>query len=246
MKTVLSIAGSDPSGGAGIQADLQNFQVLGVRGVTAITALTVQNDRRFYALNPVPSTLLRDQLRSITDRYKIDAIRIGMLGTADNTLATCHFLNTVKVSRVVLDPALISSTGAPLLDPRGVAILKQSLIPLATVVTPNLDEAETLTKMRVRSVDEMQEAALHIFTAYPGVKAVLIKGGHLKDDATDVLYDGKDFQRFVSRKRFPRSIHGTGCALSAALAAYLARGYSLEKSVRQAKEFTTDWIRARS
>lgn len=246
MKTVLTIAASDPSGGAGIQVDLQTLHTLGVHGVTAITAITAQNEKRFFSLNPVSSRLLREQIQAVSATRRIDAVKIGMLGTEDNVLAVIRFLDQSQISKVVLDPVLKSSTGAILLEPKGIAILRDFLIPKVTLVTPNIDEAEVLTKMKVRSVDAMKEAALHLYVAHKGVKAVLIKGGHLKEEATDVLYDGTDWLLFPARRKYSRDIHGTGCALSAAIAAHLARGYSLEKSVDRAKEYVTTFIRIRS
>ena len=246
MKTVLTIAGSDPSGGAGIQVDLQTFHTLGVHGMTIITAVTAQNEKRFFSLNPVPSRLLREQIHSILETHRIDAIKIGMLGTEENVFAIYRFLEQNKEAKVVLDPVLKSSTGAVLLDPKGIAILREFLISHSTIVTPNLDEAEVLTKMKVRSIDGMKEAALHLYTVHKGVKAVLVTGGHLKDEATDVFYDGKDWRLFPAARKFPRPVHGTGCALSAAIAAHLARGYSLERSVERSKEYVTTYIRERS
>jgi hydroxymethylpyrimidine/phosphomethylpyrimidine kinase len=253
VKTVLTIAGSDPSGGAGIQVDLMAFHSLGVHGVTALTAVTSQNEKRFFSLNPVASRLVREQIQAITATHRIDAIKIGMLGTEDNVFAVYRFLDQLKgeykdkdkIPKVVLDPVFKSSTGALLIDPKGMAILTQFLVPLVTLVTPNLDEAETMSKMKVRSEGDMREAALHIHTVCKGVKAVLVKGGHLKDDHVDVLYDGKDWTVFPSRRKFVRGAHGTGCALSAAIAAHLARGYSLEKAIERSKEFVSDYIRAR-
>jgi len=249
VKTVLTIAGSDPSGGAGIQVDLLTFHALGVHGMSAVTAITAQNEKRFFSLNSVSSRIVREQIQAVMATHRIDAIKIGMLGTEENVFAVYRFLEQLrkedKAPKVVLDPIFKSSTGAILLDPRGVAILNQFVLPLVTIVTPNLEEAELMTKMKVRSVEQMREAALHLHTVHRGVKAVLIKGGHLKDEATDVLYDGKDWRLFTARKRFSRDVHGTGCALSASIAAHLARGYTLEKSVERSKEFVTDYIRLR-
>ena len=246
MKTVLTIAGSDPSGGAGIQVDLQTFHTLGVHGLTAITAVTAQNEKRFFSLNPLLSRLVREQIHSVSGDQNIDAIKIGMLGTEDNVYAVHRFLEQSKVTKVVLDPVLRSSTGAILLDPKGIAIMKNFLIPRSMIVTPNLDEAEVLTGMKIRSIEAMKEAAFHLHTVYKGVKSVLIKGGHLKEDKTDVLYDGRDWTLFPSRRKFPRDVHGTGCALSASIAAHFARGYSLEKSVALSKEYISTYIRTRS
>ncbi len=218
--------------------------------MTAVTAITAQNEKRFFSLNSVSSRLLREQIHAVLETHRIDAVKIGLLGTEDNVFAVYRFLEQARAEqkgyKVVLDPVLKSSTGSILLEPKGVAILSQFLIPLSTIVTPNLDESEVLTKMKVRNIDQMREAALHLFTVHKGVKAVLIKGGHLKEEATDVYYDGKDWRLFPAKKRFSRDVHGTGCALSAALAAHLARGYSLEKSVERSKEYVSDYIRART
>lgn len=230
------------------------FHSLGVHGVTAVTAITAQNEKRFFSLNAVASRLLREQIQAVTQVHRIDAIKIGMLGTEDNVFAVYRFLEQLKgeykdkekLPKVVLDPVFKSSTGAILLDPKGTAILIQFLVPQVTLVTPNLDEAEVMAKMKVRTVEDMREAALHIHTICKGVRAVLVKGGHLKEDPVDVLYDGKDWTVFPSRKKFIRGAHGTGCALSAAIAAHLARGYSLETSVARSKEFVSDYIRERA
>jgi len=218
--------------------------------MSAITAITAQNAKRFFSLNPVSSRLLREQLQSIVGTHPIHAIKIGILGTEENVVAVYRFLESIqkdeKAPKVVLDPVFKSSTGSILLEPKGVAILSQFMIPLSTIVTPNLEEAELLTKMKVRSVEQMKEAALHLHVVHKGVKAVLIKGGHLKDEATDVLYDGRDWKLFLAKRKYARDVHGTGCALSAAIAAHLARGYSLEKSVERSKEFVTDYIHLRA
>lgn len=243
---ILTIAGSDPSAEAGIQVDLQVFHSLRIHGISAITAVTAQNDERFYSLNAVPSTLLREQLRSVVERYRPGVVKIGMLGTEENVLAVYRFLETERIAKVVLDPVLRSSTGAVLLVPKGVAIMKQLLIPRVSIVTPNLDEAETLTGLKVRTVDQMKEAALHLYETCRGVKAVLVKGGHLEEEATDVYYDGERWHLFVSRIRFPKKVHGTGCVYSAALAAYLAHGETLERSTKLAKDYVTQWIKKRN
>jgi len=250
VKTVLTIAGSDPSGGAGIQADLKTFHALDVKGTTAITAITAQNEKRFFSLNPVSARLLREQIHVITDFHKIDAIKIGMLGTEENVFAIYRFLEQAlrnkTIEHVVLDPILKSTTGAILLEPKGVNILRQYLIPLVTIVTPNLEEAEILTHLKVKSVENMREAALHLHTVHKGVKAVLVKGGHLKEEATDVLYDGHDWTYFPAKRITAEETHGTGCVLSAAIAAHLARGLSIVKSVEKSKEYVLKYIKESS
>jgi hydroxymethylpyrimidine/phosphomethylpyrimidine kinase len=243
MKTVLTIGGSDPSAEAGIQVDLQVFNSLKVRGISSITAITAQNDERFYSLNPIPSTLLREQLRSVVGRYRPDVVKVGLLGTVENVMAVCRFLEKENIDQVVLDPVFKSSTDAVLLVPKGVAILKDFLIPKVLVVTPNLSEAEALTGLKVTSLDEMKEAAAHIYSNSKGVKAVLIKGGHLKDQATDLLFDGTDSKIFTSKTKYSKHVHGTGCVFSAALASHIARGEPLDRATKLAKTFVTDWIR---
>ena len=249
---MLTIAGSDPSGGAGIAVDLTTFHALGVQGLPVVTAVTSQTESKFFSANPLSGRLLREQMRAVLEihhEHPIDAVKIGMLGTEENVLAVYRFLLQSKIPQVVLDPVLKSSTGAILLDIKGMNVLRELLIPLATVLTPNLDEAEALTKLQVRSLETMKEAALHLHSAHNGVGAVLIKGGHLKKESlpesqgpTDILYDGQDWTEFPSKKKFSRDVHGTGCALSAALAAHLARGESLQQSVKGAKEFVIHYL----
>lgn len=251
-KTVLTIAGSDPSGDAGIQMDLRTFHLVGVNGATAITAVTAQNEKRFYSVNPVSVRLLREQIHAILEFRKIDAVKIGMLGTEDNVFAVYRFLEQVigerSIGPVVLDPILKSSTGAILLEPKGVNILRQYLIPLVTMVTPNLAEAEILSRRRVRTVEEMKEAAHQLYSLHKGVKAILIKGGHLEgEDATDVLYDGEDWTLLTDKKidttKVPGEIHGTGCVLSAAIAGFLAKGCPISESVKKAKKVILTYIK---
>ena len=223
---ILTIAGSDPSGGAGVQADLRVFQELGLCGQSVITAVTAQNEKMFIAVNPVSPRVLREQLQSVG---RCDYVKIGMLGTKANVQEVIRYLKKTKPKVVVLDPVFRSSTGAVLLPPEGIRLLQKELLPLCTLVTPNLAEAETLTGLRVCTIENMKEAAQRI-----QCQSVLIKGGHLKGSATDVLYDGKKFYEFTSQ-RFKKSFHGTGCVLSSMILSYLALGYSLKQSVEQAK-----------
>lgn len=233
---MLTIAGSDPSGGAGIQADLRTFRDMGVRGLAVVTALTAQNERQFFSLNAVSPKILRQQLQAVSG-IKIDAVKIGMVGTKENVVAVARFLKQIKGAKVVLDPVFRASTGAILLEPDGIPALKKLLIPLATVVTPNLDEAEILTGMKVRSPEEMKEATQALHQSGRGVKAVLIKGGHLKGDPVDLLYDGRNTHLFTGKRWPGPSPHGTGCVLSSAITACLAKGLGLRASVGKAKRF---------
>lgn len=245
-KNVLTIAGSDPSGGAGVQADLRVFHALGVKGLSAITAVTAQNAERFYAVNPVSARILGEQLDALWSRHKIDAIKIGMLGTAENVVTVCRFLKRFTNCPIILDPVFRSSTGAPLLDGPGIIVLKRRLLPLSTLVTPNLDEAEILIGKRVRTVEEMKAAARLLHDLSKKRAAILVKGGHLRREATDVLYTGRHPILFQAGKKTPRSVHGTGCILSAAIAAHLALGYTLEKSAERSKAFVTSYLANKS
>ncbi len=243
MKNILTIAGSDPSGGAGVQADLATFQYLGARGFSAITALTAQNEDRFFSLNSIGTTLIREQIRSITERYPLAAIKIGLLGTEQTVLSIGRFLETSPAPVVVLDPVIRSSTGSLLTDPRGVACLREVFLPKVTVVTPNIDEAETLSRMQIQSIDDMRAAAEQIFRIGRGIKGVYIKGGHLEtDEPTDVLFDGTSWKLYASKIRYPKKVHGTGCIFSSALTVFLAEGMPLPEAAARAKEYVTDWI----
>ncbi len=232
LPKILTIAGSDPSCGAGIQADLEVFQTLKCRSVSVITAVTAQNERHFLSVNPVSAGILRAQLASVG---KVDFVKIGMLGTRKNVQEVITYLKKTKPKVVVLDTVFCSSTGIPLLSQIGIHLLKKKLLPLCTLVTPNLDEAEVLTGMKVRDISSMKKAALKVYQIGFGVKAVLIKGGHLQQEATDVLYDGRHWKLFKAQKRWKKDQHGTGCKLSAAIAAYLALGQSLPVSIQKAK-----------
>lgn len=243
MQNILTIAGSDPCGGAGIQIDLETFRRLEVRGFSAITALTAQNEERFFSLNPVATTLIREQIRAITESYQIDAIKIGLLGTEQAVMSMIRFLETRPAPLIVFDPIIRSSTGSLLTDPRAVGFIRELMIPLVTVVTPNIDEAEALTRMTIRTVDDMREATLQIYQTSRGVKGVYLKGGHLDlAEPTDVLFDGVSWKLYASRIRYPKPVHGTGCVFSAALSAYLAKGLPIADAAAKAKEYITDWI----
>ncbi len=241
MKTVLSIAGSDPSGGAGIQADLKTFCAYKVYGMAAITALTSQNTVGVDDVYPVPSAFLIKQLKAIYEDIRIDAVKIGMLGTMENVAAISQFLEDTKISNVVLDPVLISTSGWTLLEEDAIRLLKEALFPHCTIVTPNLMEASILTGIKVTDVNSMKEAATDIFNK-TGVQNVLIKGGHLEGKATDILFDGKKFETYEA-PRVPKPAHGTGCTLSAAIAAGLARGFDLKTSVSKAKDYVLKGIK---
>jgi hydroxymethylpyrimidine/phosphomethylpyrimidine kinase len=236
MKVVLSIAGSDPSGGAGIQADLKTLSASGVYGLSAITSLTAQNTRGIREIFDLPPAFIRRQLDLIYQDFTIDAVKIGMLGTKECVEVVSRLLAAKHQKNIVLDPVLRASTGKELLKAEGIELLKRKLLPLARIVTPNLIEASILSGLEVRDLPSMKEAARRIIEL--GAKSVLIKGGHLPESATDLFYDGRDFSQ-LKAKRIKGEFHGTGCTLSSAIAAGLAQGWSVKKAVIEAKQYLT-------
>ncbi len=245
MKTALTIAGSDPSGGAGLQADLRVFRDFGLRGLSVVTALTAQNRRAVKAVLPVDPEFVARQATALLEEFTVDAVKIGMLACSDTVRAVKGFLMETDLARaiVVLDTVLVSTSGFPLLETEAIEELK-SLIPLATAVTPNIEEAETLSGVDIKSPEDMERAAGVI--AEMGAEYVVIKGGHLKGRPTDLLHDGKGFFRFESG-RLRGSIerfHGTGCRFSSALTAGLAKGWSVKRAVKEAKGYVERTIRS--
>ena len=244
MKTVLTIAGSDSSGWAGLQADLSVFAALGVRGLSAVAALTAQNCSEVDASLPVSASFVKKQVSALLEEFRVDAVKIGMLATAANVKAVVEIIRSAKLHNIVLDPVLFSTSGYPLMKGRGATVYRE-LLPLVTIVTPNLVEAASLTGIVVNDVESMKEAA-RILTG-PGAAFALVKGGHLKGRAIDVLYDGKAYQYF-SAKRLKgncKRFHGTGCILSAAIAVGLAKGWTIARSVQEAKEHLVETLKAR-
>ena len=249
MSTVLTIAGSDPSGGAGVQADLKTFEVFGAKGLSVITALTAQTDTNMLGLNPVAADILTQQLHAAAKCANIDAIKIGMIGSAANVRAIILFLHSINVQHIVIDPVFTSTSGMPLLEAHAFKLFKEELLPFATVITPNLDEAGTLTGMRIWNVGTMKEAARQIYNETYQLKknkdsslSILVKGGHLSQDATDVLFDGADFKEFSAKRIAGLSKHGTGCRLSSAIAAGLANGLKLADAIIEAKKFVERYM----
>ncbi|HEY1662222.1 MAG TPA: bifunctional hydroxymethylpyrimidine kinase/phosphomethylpyrimidine kinase [Verrucomicrobiae bacterium] len=245
MPVALTIAGSDSGGGAGLQADLKTFAALGVHGTSAITCLTAQNPKRVLGVEPVSPKMLRRQLAAIFEELPPMAAKTGMLFSAENVRIVAEFFRTLPGRRripLIVDPVLVSTSGTRLLEPKGIKILKEKLLPLAALVTPNVSEAEVLSGQKISTVEDMVAAAkkIHLESGC----AVLIKGGHLKNSerGTDLFFDGKN--RFILRGRIVKGIrtHGTGCVYSAAICAALALGKDLPRSVRLGKKFVTHAI----
>jgi hydroxymethylpyrimidine/phosphomethylpyrimidine kinase len=240
----LTVAGSDSGGGAGIQADLKTFTVLGVWGMSALTSVTVQNTRGVSGVSDVPAEVVAAQIRAVADDIGVDAAKTGMLSTAGIVRAAAAALRESNVTTLVVDPVFVSKHGDPLLRADAVDALRTQLLPLATLVTPNLPEAAGLAGFDVADRDGMARAADAILGT--GAGAVLVKGGHLDDGRADDLFATASTQEWLAGDRIPTAhTHGTGCVLSAAITAQLARGAALPEAVRAGKAFVTDAIRHR-
>ena len=241
IPVALTVAGSDSSGGAGIQADLKTFQALGVYGMSAITAVTVQDTRKVYAIQEINPDLVHDQIIRLFEDIKIDAVKIGMVSSISLIDAIAAALGKVSLPPVVLDPVMISKGGHALLRDDARQALVQKLFPLAEVVTPNIHEAEVLTGATIETQAAMESAAKKIIGL--GAAKVVVKGGHMETrQATDILYDGSDFRRLGRRRVATTNTHGTGCTFSSAIAAHLARGYDFMQSVEHAKAYISGAI----
>ncbi len=241
VPVALTVAGSDSGGGAGIQADLKTFFALGVHGTTAITALTAQDTHGISAIQAVPPAFVGEQIRKVMSDVKVNAAKTGMLAGPDTVLVVADAMATFGIAKLVVDPVLISTSGARLLAPEGIDALVNKLLPLALVVTPNLFEAGVLLDRPVTTIEEMRRAARDLHALGPA--AVLVKGGHLSGPAVDVLYDGESVVELSSERIESPHTHGTGCVLSAAIAAYLTKGEGVLDAVSRAKQFVTGAIR---
>ena len=244
MKKVLTIAGSDSGGGAGIQADLKTFQELGVFGMSAITAVTAQNTLGVHGIHPVPPCFVGEQMEAIATDLSPDAVKTGMLVDAEMISQVASSIKTLGWDRVVVDPVMVAKGGASLLQEEAVETLINELIPLSFVVTPNIPEAEKLTGIKIITEIDRQNAAKSIHSM--GADHVIIKGGHLIDSSseqvTDLLYDGDRFHTFTSRRFNTPHTHGTGCTFSAAVTAQLAKGHTVHEAVSLAKAFISSAI----
>ena len=237
----LTIAGSDSGGGAGIQADLKTFSAFRVFGMSVITAVTAQNSLGVQGVENLPPAFVAQQLRSVLEDFGADAAKCGMLSTAPIIEAVATELTSHRIEKLVVDPVMVAKSGDQLLQPEARAALADRILPLALLVTPNLPEAEVLAGIRVAEPEDMEEAARRIHLMGP--RYVLVKGGHLKGDATDLLWNGRDFTRFSTPRIDSQNTHGTGCTFSAAITAGLARSQALGDAIRSAKAYVTRAIR---
>lgn len=242
MKTALTIAGSDSCGGAGIQADLKTMTMNGVYAMSAITALTAQNTTGVRAIQEATPDFLKAQLDAVFEDIFPDAVKIGMVSSSDLILVIAERLNYFQAKNIVLDPVMVATSGSSLMKTDAVQTLIDTLLPIATLVTPNIPEAEVLSGISIHGETDMEKAAKYIGETYGC--AVLLKGGHNINDANDLLYANGAFRWFLGKRIDNPNTHGTGCTLSSAIAANLAKDISLEQSIWQAKEYISGALSA--
>ena len=242
MRTALSIAGSDSSGGAGVQADLKTMTMNGVFAMSAITALTAQNTTGVTGIMEVSPEFLEQQLDAVITDIRPDAVKIGMVSSEELIKMISKKLKEYHLENIVVDPVMVATSGSRLISETAIDTLKTQLLPMATVITPNIPEAEVLAEMEIRSEDDMVEAAKKIHEMYHC--AVLCKGGHSLNDANDLLYQDGETTWFHGKRINNPNTHGTGCTLSSAIASNLAKGYDLQTAVERAKEYISGALAA--
>jgi hydroxymethylpyrimidine/phosphomethylpyrimidine kinase len=235
MKTALSIAGSDCSGGAGIQADLKTFSAHGVFGMTAVTSVVAENTFRVIEYQDIRPCLIEKQIDAVFEDIPPDAVKVGMLSCVKTMTAVTGKLREWKPRNVVIDPVMYAKNGAPLMEMDAIGTLIKEVAPLADLITPNIPEAEKISGMVIKTHDDMREAARRIHAM--GCRAIVVKGGHIEGDATDILFDGNKFYEYPSPRIDTKHTHGTGCTFSSAIASNLALGLSLNKAVESAKAY---------
>ncbi len=242
MKTALTIAGSDSSGGAGIQADIKTMTMNGVYAMSAITALTAQNTIGVKSISEVTPEFLMEQLDMIFTDIFPDAVKIGMVSNSELIKTIADRLTFYNAKNIVVDPVMVATSGADLMKSEGIITMKEQLLPLAALVTPNIPEAEVLTGIRIQNEKDMINAALLINTTYGC--SVLLKGGHSVNDANDLLCINGETKWFYGKRIDNPNTHGTGCTLSSGVASNLAKGYDLETSVQRAKDYISGALSA--
>lgn len=235
MKSALTIAGSDSSGGAGIQADIKTMTANGVYAMSAITALTAQNTTGVFAISEVTPEFLAQQIDSVFTDIRPDSVKIGMVSSAGLIAVIAERLKYYNAENIVVDPVMVSTSGAKLISEDAISTLKNTLLPIADIITPNIPEAEVLSEMSIQNENDMLTAAKLISEKYNC--AVLCKGGHSINDANDLLYSGEKYKWFKGKRIDNPNTHGTGCTLSSAIASNLAKGYHLENSIERAKDY---------
>ncbi|MCG8604860.1 bifunctional hydroxymethylpyrimidine kinase/phosphomethylpyrimidine kinase [bacterium] len=241
MKRLLTIAGSDSGGGAGIQADLKTFHAFDCYGMSVLTAVTAQNTMGVHGVVELPAGFVAEQFKSVASDIGVDAAKTGMLANADIVSEVAKMIRRFDLPHLVVDPVMLAKGGDPLLRKEARAALMEELVPLAELVTPNIPEAEVLSGISVVSIDDMKQAARLIYQR--GTQNVLVKGGHREPDATDVLFDGREFYEYHQDRIDTQNTHGTGCTYSAAIACNLATGLTIPQAVKMGKEYVTRAIR---
>lgn len=232
----LTIAGSDSGGGAGIQADLKTFTVLGVYGMSAITSITVQNTLGVFQVVDMPPHVVYEQIKVVVEDIGVDACKTGMLSNEGIIQAVAKAIKELRLQNLVVDPVMRAKSGDPLLKESARQVLIKELVPLATVVTPNIPEAEELCGFEIKSLEDMERACKRIYSY--GCSSVVVKGGHAEGQkVVDVFYDGQSFEYLEGQRVNTKNTHGTGCTFSSAICAYLAKGYSLKEAIKEAKVY---------
>ncbi len=242
VKTALTIAGTDPTGGAGIQADLKTFQERQVFGMSVLTSAVAQNTLGVQAVENMPITFIEQQLACVFNDIEPDAIKTGMISTIDMMELIATYLKKCPSIPYVMDPVMVATSGDALMETASQAVIRDLLLPLASIVTPNLPEAEILIGQKIEGLNEMERAARYIVNDL-GASSVVIKGGHLEEQAIDVFYNGEQIEHFVGDRYQTKHTHGTGCTFAAAITAELAKGQDTYQAVSFAKQFITDAIR---
>ncbi len=242
MKTALTVAGSDPSGGAGIQADIKTMTMNGVYAMSAITALTAQNTTGVTGISEVSPDFLKEQMDMIFDDIYPDSVKIGMVSNSGLIEVIADRLSFYQAKNIVVDPVMVATSGADLMQNEAVGTMKELLLPLAAVVTPNIPEAEVLSGMKIENEEDMEKVAVYISKTYHC--AVLLKGGHNINDANDLLCRNGEVKWFCGRRIDNPNTHGTGCTLSSAIAANLAKGFCLDEAVQRAKDYISEALNA--
>ncbi len=240
MKKVLSIAGSDCSGGAGIQADLKTFSAHGVFGMSVIVSVVAENTSRVIDIQDITPDMIKKQIDAVFEDIEVDAVKIGMLSTPPCMNAIAEKLMQYKPQNVVIDPVMYAKNGCSLMEPAAVDTLIKVIIPLADVLTPNIPEAEKIINMQISSVADMETAAKKIYAM--GCKGIVVKGGHAIGNALDVLFDGKKIYHFETKRIDTTNTHGTGCTFSSAIASQLAKGLTIQEAVKKSKAYVTTAI----
>jgi hydroxymethylpyrimidine/phosphomethylpyrimidine kinase len=235
LKKALSIAGSDCSGGAGIQADIKAFSAHGVFGMTAVTSVVAENTVRVIEYQDIRPDIIEKQIDAVFEDIPPDAVKIGMLSCRETMLAVADTLRKWKPLNVVIDPVMYAKNGCALMEPSAISTLIAELVPLADVLTPNIPEAEKMAEMTIKTAEDMRQAARRIHAM--GCRNVVIKGGHIEGNATDILFDGDNFYEFPAARVNTKHTHGTGCTFSSAIAANLALGCVVHTALKRAKEY---------